>query len=97
MTKPYDTRQVGYAYVKDITIVPNIPCADNQYRTRISINYELKDADKQFIAFSYIEHYSDLMDKQQSVDDIIKYVNDNLPVFIAADKADLSGYQPPKQ
>lgn len=92
MSKPYDTREVEYAYVIDIRIVPNIEI-DGAYKTRISVTYQLKTKDREQIGLKDIEHYSDLEKSRLSADEVVEYINANLAQYIADDKLELSGFK----
>lgn len=92
MTKPFDTRQVEYAYINGIIITPNVGKPDNTYQTRITITYELKTADKELISLKAVDHYVDTVTKISS-SQLSDLITANLDTFIATDKKDLSGFQ----
>lgn len=102
MSRPLDTREVEFAYVSNIAVVPNIRLEewgeDGQlvivYKSRISIDYELKDTDRNAVGGKSIEHYSDAVDMPLDTDTIVKFISDNLATFVADDKYQLSGFKP---
>jgi len=92
MGKPVDTRVVEYAYVITYEVMKNV-LSGNKNSVRISITYELKDSNKEYIGSTHKEHY---IEAQGQLNDTqtAELVNANLGTLVLADKAELSGYQP---
>lgn len=79
-----------YAYAVNIQISPNVKVA-SEYKHRVRIVYELKDASKVKIDDAVKEHLIESTGAD-SMATVITKVNDNLATFIASDKEDLAGY-----
>lgn len=91
MPKPLDTRIVEYAYETHSAIVPNIE-KDEGFSVRLTVSYELQDADSEFIDCRHIEHYSSISETRRTAAQVTAWVAANRDVFIAADKFNLAGY-----
>ena len=97
MGKALDTREVEYAYVREVGVIPNlnkrIGEGEGQATTfthRITISYELKDINKVWIGERTVDHYIDGV--KLSVADMAQLLADNLRPLVRADKLELSGY-----
>lgn len=66
------------------------------YKTRLSIQYELKDADKALLGHKHQEYYSEPSDKMRSISEARAWVNDNIDSFIIAARKEYADYQPTK-
>ena len=105
MSKSLDPRIVEYAYVKQVTILPNIESRRFEdvnglrqeivtIQTRIDILYELLDADKKFLESKLVSHVipsNSLMTKQE----YLTAIAGSFLGFAAADVEQLSGYVEP--
>lgn len=102
--KPLDTREVQYAYRQSISIIGNEQLTDaamtdgiytqvTNYKTRISISYELKDSNRQLLDTRQKDYFSDPSPTKWNDAQICAFVNENLANFIAAGKEEFSGYQ----
>lgn len=93
MGKLFDAREVEYAYVNVIEIVPNRTRGEGRVHV-ISIFYELKDKDRATLGEKKISHeIATTDDVMQTVPDILAAIQANLPELIAQDKENLSGYK----
>jgi len=100
MTKEIITT-LKYAYVNDITLLPNLQVTETidgqdvpKYKNRISISYDVKDENGNFVKQEHREHYSDGFDVKMSYTEYKQWQADNEEAFVAADKLDLVNYQP---
>jgi acid stress-induced BolA-like protein IbaG/YrbA len=95
--------EIEYAYVKDYVVLKNVATqkeveVDGEKTTvdvnnvRISITYELKDANKVLIDTAHKEHYIEV-EGQQTDAQTLALVSENFEALILADKLELSGYQ----
>lgn len=87
------TKEIEYAYVRDMVLLPNIQM-DDGYKTRLSISYDLKDTNGVFIEVAHKEHYSTATEAMLTYAEYTAWREDNEADFIAADKLDLAGYEP---
>lgn len=94
MGRALDTREVEYAYVKEVWVVPNTEKRVSEELTtfthRITISYELKDINKNWIGSRTIDHYID--GYKLNVSEIAQLLSDNLRPLVRTDKLELSGY-----
>lgn len=65
------------------------------YQTKLTINYELRDAGKIYLGNKGVDHLSDLSASMLTADQVTQWVATNRDNFILADKLLLSGYTPP--
>ena len=110
MGKPFDTRIVEYAYASNFVVLPNIfveavpaiiengvevsPAEPAKYKIRVTLTYELLDANRNRISEREVEH-SIVTNTLQNVEQVQSLVTGNLKNFVAADKFELSGYVAP--
>ena len=96
MGKILDTRIVEYAYVTNFTVLKNVSINNNGNsvnNVRITITYELKDANKVLLNLIQIAHYISV-DGIQTDAQTMAIVLANFDALVSADKLELSGYQP---
>jgi hypothetical protein len=80
-----------YAYVKDIILLPNITTPDG-YKSRLTISYDIKDINGNFVEVAHKEHFSDATKAMLSYTDYKAWQAANEANFIAADKLDLVNF-----
>jgi hypothetical protein len=100
MSKPLDTRTVEYAYVSLVTFSPNLLIGYTEadppvpiYKHVIRLQYELKDANKNLLRTTSLDHQLD----STGTDTVAAYVATlaaALDDLVLVDKLALSGYTP---
>ena len=107
MAKQYDIRQVEYAYEINTAVIynmdvpavpeiliegqPAIPAVPASFKSRITITYELRLANKDMIGIKEVEHYiphATRLNTSQKA----QLFKDNFKPFVQADKLELSGF-----
>ena len=96
MGKTLDSRVCEYAYAENIYGRYNIGYKDAKgsakYKHEIGVLYVLKDTDKTELEKVRKFHTIDNLETMDTISQIVGKVNTNLPIWIAADKLELSGY-----
>ena len=101
MGKPVDARDVEYAYLRTVDIIPNksIKVQDEdgnetiQYQHQVTISYELLDENSNFIKYATTSaHTTEPTESMDSVADANSKIKEAMWEWVRMDKIHLSGY-----